>query len=42
MITEERKIRIMEIIRQDGFISIKQIMSMFDISRFSAMRIWMN
>ena len=38
MITEERKIRIMEIIRQDGFISIKQIMSMFDISRFSAMR----
>lgn len=38
MITEERKIRIMEIIRQDGFISIKQIMSMFDISRSSAMR----
>lgn len=38
MITEERKIRIMEIIRQDGFISIKQIMSIFDISRSSAMR----
>ncbi len=38
MITEERKLRIMEIIRQDGFISIKQIMSMFNVSRSSAMR----
>lgn len=38
MITEERKMRIMEIIRSDGFISIQQIMNMFHVSRSSAMR----
>ncbi len=38
MLGEERKIKIMEWIRKDGFVSIRQLMDVLDISRSSAMR----
>ena len=38
MITEERKIKIMELIRRDGFVSVRQLMDILDISRSSVMR----
>lgn len=38
MITDERKVRIMEILYKDGFVSVRQLMDDFGISRSSIMR----
>ena len=38
MITEERKVRIMELIRKNGFVSVRELMKLFGISRSSIMR----
>ena len=38
MITEERKVRIMELIRTNGFVSVRELMKLFGVSRSSVMR----
>ena len=38
MITEERKVRIMELIRKNGFVSVRELMDLFAVSRSSIMR----
>lgn len=38
MITEERKVRIMELIRKNGFVSVRELMDLFEVSRSSVMR----
>lgn len=38
MLTEERKVKIMELIRRDGFVSIRRLMDVLDVSRSSVMR----
>ena len=38
LLTKERKVYIMELLKRDGFVSIKQLMSILNISRSSVMR----
>lgn len=38
MITDERKVHIMNLIRRDGFVSVRQLMNVLNVSRSSVMR----